>query len=99
MNKIIVILASLLFMVGCEKEVSSLQYKNDLHCEINSEVGFTGKLLEKYPNGQKMHEGRFKDGKREGFHAGWYENGMKQYEGYFKDGKEEGLAAYWYEMV
>jgi hypothetical protein len=54
MNKIIVILASLLFMVGCEKEVSSLQYKNDLHCEINSEVGFTGKLVKKYPNGQKM---------------------------------------------
>jgi len=95
MTKIIAILTSLMFMVGCEKEVSSLQERNGVYYEINSEKGFTGNLIKKYPNGQKMSEGHHKDGKREGIYTDWYENGKKQAESNYKDGKHEGLATNW----
>ena len=95
MNKIIVILTSLLLIVGCEKEVSSLQERNGVYYEINSEKGFTGNLIKKYPNGQKMSEGHHKDGKREGIYTDWYENGKKMNESNYKDGKLEGLVTNW----
>ncbi len=42
----ILILISLLFLTGCEKEVTSLQDRGGVKYEINSEVGFTGKYKE-----------------------------------------------------
>jgi antitoxin component YwqK of YwqJK toxin-antitoxin module len=89
MNKIIVILTSLLLIVGCEKEVSSLQERNGVYYEINSEKGFTGNLIKKYPNGQKMSESNYKDGKLEGLVTAWDENGQKESEMIFKNGEKE----------
>ena len=40
-----------------------------------------------YKDGQKMYEGRFKDGKQDGKWTGWYRNGQKMYEKVFRDGK------------
>jgi antitoxin component YwqK of YwqJK toxin-antitoxin module len=95
MTKIIAILTSLMIMVGCEKEVSSLQERNGVYYEINSEDGFTGKLVELYSDGQKMSEEYFKDGKREGIYTAWYENGQKKSERTYR--YKGGIETAWYE--
>ena len=39
-------------------------------------------------NGQKEHEGNFKDDEEDGLFTNWYESGQKKLEGNFKDGVE-----------
>ena len=78
MKRITLILILFLFLTGCEKEVSSLQDRNGIKYEINNEVGFTGRLVEKDEDGQKKAEGNYKDGKREGLLIEWDENGEIQ---------------------
>jgi len=73
MKNTILILISLLFLTGCEKEVTSLQDRGGVKYEINSDVGFTGKYVEKYENGQKKVEEHLKLGKRHGL----YLSGMR----------------------
>jgi len=51
MKNTILILISLLFLTGCEKEVTSLQDRGGIKYEVNSEVGFTGKYVEYYDKG------------------------------------------------
>ena len=98
MKNTILILISLLFVTGCmeEKEVSYLQDRNGIKYEINSEVGFTGKYVKKYENGQKLVERHYKDGKLEGLYTEWYDNGQKWSESNYKGGKREGLETWWY---
>jgi len=95
MKNTILILISLLFLTGCEKEVTSLQDRGGVKYEINSEVGFTGRLVKKYRNEQKKLEGNYKDGKEEGLWTEWHKNGQKEWEGNYKDGKEDGLFTMW----
>jgi len=101
MKNTILILISLLFLTGVSegKEVSYLQDRNGIKYEVNTDVGFTGKYVEKYENGhgQKNSERNYKDGKLEGLFTRWYENGQRSYEGNYKDGKLEGLFTRWYE--
>ena len=97
MKNIILMLTSLLFLTGCEKEVSSLQEINGVRYEVNSEVGFTGRLVQKYDNGQKRREVNFKDGKKDGVSTEWHVNGQKEFEEHYKDGKRNGLSNSWYE--
>ncbi len=52
---------------------------------------------EYYDNGQKMYEGSYKGGKREGLFTEWYENEQKMYEGNYRDGKVNGVWSHWYE--
>jgi len=98
MKHIALILISFLFLTGVSegKEVSSLQDRNGVRYEVNSEISFTGKLVEKYWNGQKEYEGNFKDGKRDGLSTKWYANGQKGYEGSYKGGKKDGFYNNWY---
>jgi len=56
MKNVLYIVLSLVFLTGCEKEVSSLQNRRGVKYEKNTEVGFTGVLVEKWDNGQKMKE-------------------------------------------
>ena len=51
MKNLTLILIPLLLLTGCmeEKEVSSLQDRDGVKYEINSEVGFTGRLVKKRP--------------------------------------------------
>ena len=86
MKTIILILTSLLFLTGCEKEVSVLQKRGGVAYEVNSKTPFTGKLVEKYANGQKKVEGNYKNGKPDGVHAWWHENGEKRSDTIWKDG-------------
>jgi antitoxin component YwqK of YwqJK toxin-antitoxin module len=89
MKKFVYIVLSLVLLTGCtgEKEVTeeqnvkeeqvvtSLQDRNGLMYELNTEVGFTGVFVEKYDNGQKKTENHYKDGKLDGFSTEWRENG------------------------
>lgn len=77
MKNSILILISLLFVPGCEKEVTSLQDRGGVKYEVNSETSFRGKLVKKYENGQKTVEEHYKDGKLDGLYTYWYKNGQK----------------------
>jgi len=80
-----------------EKEVTSLQDRGGVKYEINSEVGFTGKYVESYKDGQKKVEKHYKDGKLDGLSTHWDENGQKDNEANYKNGEFEGLWTKWYE--
>jgi len=96
MKNTILILISLLFLTGCEKEVTSLQDRGGVKYEVNSETSFTGRLVKKYENGQKTVEEHYKDGKLDGLYTYWYKNGQKMFEVVFKNEMYEGLFTYWY---
>ena len=70
---------------------------NQLYYLPNQDVPFTGKAIAKWPNGQKMTEISYKDGKRHGLKAHWYDSGKKLSEINYKDGKHHGLLSMWYE--
>ena len=74
-----------------------LQDRNGIKYEVNSEVGFTGKYVEYFENGQKRIEEHLKLGKRNGLKTDWYENGQKKLEGNHKDGKADGFLVSWHE--
>ena len=97
MRNTILILISLLFLTGCEKEVTSLQDRGGVKYEINSEEGFTGRLVKKYEDGQKKLEEHYKDGELDGLWTSWNENGQKIYEVNYKNERLEGLGIKWYE--
>ena len=50
-----------------------------------------------YENGQKINEGTYNDGKKDGKGTQWYENGQKEIEVIYKDGEPDGLRTLWYE--
>jgi hypothetical protein len=93
MKNTILILISLLVFTGVieGKEVSYLEDRNGIKYEVNSEVAYTGKYVEWYPDGQKRAEGNYKDGKLDGWQTAWHENGTTAYESNYKDGKWDGL--------
>jgi antitoxin component YwqK of YwqJK toxin-antitoxin module len=82
MKNTILILISLLVFTGVieGKEVTYLQDRNGIKYEVNSEVGYTGKYVEWYRNGQKKVEENYVDGKLDGVVTYWYENGQKFFE-------------------
>ena len=91
-------------LLGVEsKEVSikSLQKRgehgNQLYYLPNQDVPFTGKVVAKWPDGEKMTEISYKDGKRHGLKAHWYKSGQKLSEINYKHGKYHGLLSMWYE--
>ena len=86
---IFILLVFTSFLYGCTQvvETSQLQVRDRLYYKINSETPYTGRVVDKYTNGQKRVEGTYKDGKREGLNTKWYENGQKKEELTFKDGR------------
>ena len=97
MKNVVYIILSFLLLTGFsgEKVVSSLQDRGGVKYEKNSEVPFTGVLVEKYENGQKKLEEHYKDGKLEGLWTWWSKNGQKVREGNTKDGELDGLWTTW----
>jgi len=65
--------------------------------EKNQEIGYTGKVYQKYPDGQFKMKGQLKKGKLHGLWVMWHENGHKWSEGKFMDGEPVGLSVSWYE--
>ena len=105
MKKIITFFfVAFLSLLGAENKqvaIKSLQKRGEVgnqHYYLpNQDVPFTGKAIAKWPNGQKMTEISYKDGKRHGLKAHWYESGKKLSEINYKDGKHHGLLSMWYE--
>ena len=72
-------------LLGAENKqvaVKSLQKRgevgNQLYYLPNQDVPFTGKAVAKWPNGQRMTEISYKDGKHHGLFSMWYENGQQR---------------------
>jgi len=101
--KKLLLLLFLIPLISCtedwtgEKENIYLQDRNGIKYEVNSEVGFTGKYVEYFENGQKHIEEHLKLGKRNGLMTKWYENGQKEFKANYKNGKSDGLMTKWYE--
>ncbi len=109
MNRNVVTLfcALVLLVTGCGSEqvidteqqvidIEQLVERDGAVYEIDSEVGFTGRAVGSYENGQKKGEVNLKDGKLDGKFLEWYENGQKRTEANFKDGKLDGKRTVWY---
>jgi antitoxin component YwqK of YwqJK toxin-antitoxin module len=56
-----------------------------------------GEKTNYYGSGEKLLEGTYKDGERDGLFTRWYKNGQKWKEGTYKNGKFDGLYTIWYE--
>ena len=100
MKIILTILALSVAMTACspaEVDFDTLQDRNGVKYEPNSEAGFTGRAVSFYENGQKKQEWNYKDGELDGLQTTWYENGQKDTEWNFKDGEQDGLTTKWYE--
>ncbi len=105
MKKIIasffVISFSLLDVESKEVSIKSLQKRgehgNQLYYLPNQDVPFTGQAVAKWPDGKKMTEISYKDGKRHGLKAHWFKSGQKLSEINYKYGKRHGLLSMWYE--
>ena len=98
MKKLLILLFSLLFttlvfsspsyadsMGG--KEVTYLQDRNGIKYEVNSDVGFTGKHVEYYKNGEKFFEKNYKNGKKDGLMTDWDKEGNVTKTKTYKDGE------------
>ena len=70
---------------------------NQLYYLPNHHVPFTGKAVAMWPNGQKMTEISYKDGKHHGLLSMWYENGQWRRKVNFVDGKKDGVWKHCYE--
>lgn len=102
MKKLFYILFLVFFLSACtEKITSTLQKKNGLSYELNSEEPFTGIYLV-YRNEQgddnknKYEETHFKGGKRHGLRTKWYDNGQKKSEANYKGGQLDGIKTTWF---
>lgn len=94
MKKILVLITALLIM-SCgnnskEIDLSLLENRSGTFYEKGIDKPFTGKVTAQYPDGKKMLESYWKDGKQEGKQIQYYENGKTKIEGTFKDGKANG---------
>ncbi len=93
----IVCLTHLLISCSDINSVSSLENRNGLKYEVNSEIPFTGNHITYFNNGLKKTESSYTDGKENGLVTWWYENGQKELEESYKFGKKTGLRTEWYE--
>ncbi len=85
-------------LVGGEGvSVEELEPRERLVYRIGSDVPYTGKSFELYPNGELEEVTTFKDGIPNGLMTKWYMNGQKEAEVNFKGGKPDGLVVEWYE--
>lgn len=94
MKKILILVAALL-IISCgnnskEIDLSLLENKNGVFYEKGAEKPFTGKVTAKYPDGKKMLESSWKNGKQDGKQTQYYEDGKPKIEGTFKDGRADG---------
>ena len=86
-------------LLGAEPKVVSfdkLQHRGRLTYIPNQDTPFTGIAVRFYPNGQRVWEENYKDGKLDGLQTIWYEGGQKKAEGNNKDGYPHGLWTQWY---
>jgi hypothetical protein len=98
MKKLLTILC-LVLLVSCspspspspEVPTNKLVERQGITYQVNSEIPFTGTLVEFYENGQHERKVDYKNGKPHGLSQSFYENGEIDERGHFKNGKKEGL--------
>ena len=95
MKKVLILIVAL-SMISCgnnskEIDLSLLENRSGTFYEKGMDKPFTGKVTAQYPDGQKMLESYWKDGKQEGKQIQYYKDGKPKIEGIFKDGKANGL--------
>ena len=74
------IIVSLLFLlIGCSKDLDTLEKRGDIYYEINSEEPFSGLIINKYESGQKHTKGYLTNGREDGYWTWWYEGSPKNH--------------------
>ncbi len=73
-----------------------VERREDITYLKGSDTPYSGKVYALHPNGQKLSEVNYKDGKMDGLQLSWHENGQKAVEGNFKDGKLDGPSVMWH---
>ncbi|MDP7666369.1 MAG: hypothetical protein QGF98_06620 [Candidatus Poseidoniia archaeon] len=110
MKHTLLIITALMLVVGCssDKETSSSQarepidgstlvWKNGKPYAPASDKPYSGVAVRYDGNGQKMREGTYKDGVKDGKVTYWWKNGQKKQETTWKDGKKDGLQTRWHD--
>jgi hypothetical protein len=69
--------------------------KHESSGNIRFGLPWAGVFINRYPNGQKKKELRYRDGKMDGTCTFWYSNGVKSKQSQWKNGKHEGLWITW----
>ena len=74
------LIISLLFLlIGCSKDLDTLEKRGDIYYEINSEEPFSGLIINKYESGQKHTKGYLTNGREDGYWTWWYEGSPKNH--------------------
>lgn len=81
------------FILKNPQDVDKLPYA--YFTNLVSKLSIEGSFVIWYENGQKMQEGQYVNGKKDGLWSRWYDNGQKWAEGVTKQGKLEGLWQLW----
>lgn len=100
MKKIVLFIILSCFLISCsqktiEADISQKQERNGLVYIINSNKPFTGKIIEKYDNGQVANEINYKNGKRHGFITSYYKNGQPLGKNEWENGLRVGEVKMW----
>ena len=53
MKKLYPLLSVLFLILGCSTDLDSLQERNNIYYEVNSDKPFSGLIINKYESGQK----------------------------------------------
>ena len=98
----LIIVTMPLLLGGCGEKhegvnVEELGQRESIWYLKDSETPYSGKFYALHPNGQKMGEANYKDGKEDGLERVWHENGQKMLEGNWNDGRLDGLFVRWHE--
>ena len=101
--RLLVLLVTLpLFFGGCKEKDEGVSFDElqdrglNGYFEKNQEIGYTGKVYQKYSDGQFKMKGQLIKGKWSGLKEEWYENGQKKYIEEWKNGSKDGLWEKWY---
>ena len=97
LNLTVVALLALALLGGCSKSVEfkQLRQRDGIAYVGNAPNPYSGKVEDRYANGQKSLETDFVDGKQNGGEIKWYENGQKKSEFDIVDGKIKEIWQHW----
>ena len=97
---IAMVLAVGLVLTGCRErsvDKGTLVERDRIVYEPDSEVPFTGKMIERFQDGRAKGEVGYRDGIPHGKYTVWYMNWQKAVEGQYRDGKREGDWIFFYD--
>jgi antitoxin component YwqK of YwqJK toxin-antitoxin module len=102
MKNLFLIIPVIVMIVACGQSERSileeeLQERNGLFYAYDEGAPYTGKVIDKYENGQLKEEWTYEKGVLEGVHTEWYEDGRKKEEVTFVNGNRDGVLLEWYE--